>query len=266
MTGGAAEPVRKSIVIANWKMYKTVAEAEKFVEHVKEQVKAVKEVEMVICPPFTALDSLSRLMESSNLLLGAQNMHWEKEGAYTGEISPLMLKESGVKYSIIGHSERRNYFGENNTIVSQKFAAALSAGLIPVLCVGENQQQRSAGETEKVVQEQLLIALKEVVEENREILGKVVLAYEPVWAIGSGTAAYPEDAASVATFIRSLLQERFGELSRKARIVYGGSVKPDNIRDFTSRENIDGALVGGSSLKETVFVELVEAVREERRG
>ncbi len=260
MTGGTAGAVRQSMVIANWKMYKTAAEAEMFVERVKEEVKAVKEVEMVICPPFIALESLSRLMGDSNLLLGAQNMHWEKEGAYTGEISPLMLKESGVKYAIIGHSERRRYFGENDAIVAQKFSAALSFGLIPVLCVGENQQQRSAGETEKVVQEQLLTALKEV-DENRDILGKMVLAYEPVWAIGSGTAAYPEDAASVATFIRSLLQERLGDLSQQVRILYGGSVKPENIRDFTSRENIDGALVGGSSLKETVFVQLVQAVR-----
>ncbi len=260
MTGGTAGAVRQSMVIANWKMYKTAAEAEMFVERVKEEVKAVKEVEMVICPPFIALESLSRLMGDSNLLLGAQNMHWEKEGAYTGEISPLMLKESGVKYAIIGHSERRRYFGENDDIVAQKFSAALSFGLIPVLCVGENQQQRSAGETEKVVQEQLLTALKEV-DENRDILGKMVLAYEPVWAIGSGTAAYPEDAASVATFIRSLLQERLGDLSQQVRILYGGSIKPENIRDFTSRENIDGALVGGSSLKETVFVQLVQAVR-----
>ncbi len=264
MTKSKEKPIRQSIVMANWKMYKTVAEAETFLYNVKAEVVGIKDVEMVICPPFTALESLHRLMEESNLILGAQNMHWGKEGAFTGEISPLMLKESGVTYVIIGHSERRNYFGENNDIVAQKVFAAVEAGLLPILCVGEDREQRRAGDTEEVVKEQLLIAL-DGLKASRDTLKKIIVAYEPVWAIGSGAAAYPEDVTSVAVFIRSLLQEKWGEISQQIRIAYGGSVKPDNISDFTSREDIDGALVGGSSLKETVFVELVEAVRGERR-
>ncbi len=265
MTGSKPEPMRQSVVMANWKMYKTVAEAVTFVQRVKEKIAGISGIEMVICPPFTALESLSRLMEGTALVLGAQNMHWEKEGAYTGEISPVMLQETGVRYVIIGHSERRSYFGENNGLVAQKISAAVRFGLLPILCVGENAEQRSAGETEKVVREQLLTALDSL-EDSTGSLHRMVIAYEPVWAIGSGAAAYPEDAAAVAAFIRSLLQEKWGALSRQIRIAYGGSVNPENIADFTSQEDIDGALVGGSSLKETVFAELVKAVMEERRG
>lgn len=257
--------MREKLIVANWKMYKTLTETEEFMQRFPEEVKEVSGIEMVICAPFISLGRLVGLMRGTPLKPGAQNMHWQKEGAYTGEISPLMLKEIGVKYVIIGHSERRKYFGENNIIIHKKIAAAFNYGLIPILCLGENLEERSLQETEKTLRGQLYGALDDLeIEEN--ILQKIVLAYEPVWAIGTGTPARGDEAAEVAAYLRSLLNKKWGTLSEEVRILYGGSVNEKNIIEFTGKKDIDGALVGGSSLKETSFAGLIKAVFYEGRS
>lgn len=255
--------MRKKMVVANWKMYKTLAETEKFVRHFPAEIAAQQQVEMVVCPPFTALAQLAGLLKKTALQPGAQNMHFAGEGAYTGEISPLMLRELGVRYVLIGHSERRRYFGEEEMLLRKKVAAALEHGLLPILCVGENEEQRRAGETEKIIEEQLWGGLGNL-KLNRELGANMVLAYEPVWAIGTGTPARGEDAAAVAGLIRSLLQEKEPGMAETIRILYGGSVQPENIADFTAQKGVDGALVGGSSLQAPSFAALVGAVLRER--
>jgi len=257
--------LREKLIVANWKMNKTPLEAEEFMQHFPKEVKGISGIEMVICPPFTSLVQLATLMRDTALMLGAQNMHWEKEGAYTGEISPLMLKEIGVKYVIIGHSERRKYFGENNAIIHKKTTAALNCGLIPILCLGENSEERRSKETEKVLKKQLYGALDEI-DLEEEKLCNIVLAYEPVWAIGTGTPASGDEAAEVAGYLRSLLKEKWSALAGNVRILYGGSVNKENISEFTGKKDIDGALVGGSSLKESSFADLIKAVFNEGRS
>ncbi|RJX29460.1 MAG: triose-phosphate isomerase [Dethiobacter sp.] len=257
--------MRQTLIVANWKMYKTLAEAEEFMERFTGEIAGVSGIETVICAPFISLARLSVLMERTTLLLGAQNMHWQKEGAFTGEISPLMLRDLGIKYVIIGHSERRLHFNESNLLIKRKVASAFNFGLIPILCVGENWEQHSSQETEKVIKEQLFSALEGFTLEN-EFMTKMVLAYEPVWAIGTGTAARGEEANAVAGFMRSLLQEKWGGISEKVRILYGGSVNADNITEFTGKEDLDGALVGGSSLNVETFAGLLKAVFNERRA
>ncbi len=247
--------MRDPMVIANWKMYKTLSEAVEFFTHFPAEVGKVSDVETVICPPFISLADLSRLVKNTSLILGAQNMHWEKEGAYTGEISPLMLQELGVKYVIIGHSERRNFFGESDRVVRKKVDAAFKSGLFPILCIGENWDQFNNGETKKILQEQLSLALEQLSPNN-----KLVVAYEPVWAIGTGTPATGEVASGVAGYIRGLLRDLWGEVAENVRILYGGSVNPDNILEFTGKPDIDGALIGGSSLKEKFLAQMVRAV------
>lgn len=256
--------MRRKIVIANWKMYKTIGEAEDFMKRFPGEVSGVKDIEIVICPPFISLPGLSVLMKGTSLILGAQNMYWQKEGAFTGEVSPLMLREIGVEYVIIGHSERRKYFCENDLCIKRKIAASFAYGLNPILCVGENFEQRSSNETEKIIREQIFGALEGFNPEEDQ-LPKLVVAYEPVWAIGTGTPASGDDAEAIAIYIRSLLREKWGEVSHQIRILYGGSVKPGNITEFTGKENIDGALVGNSSLKEDIFADLIKAVFRERR-
>lgn len=256
--------MRQKIVVANWKMYKTITEAEDFMKNFPGEVSGVSGIEIVICPPFISLSGLSVLMKRTSIILGAQNMYWQKEGAFTGEISPLMLREIGVKYVIIGHSERRKYFFENDLSIKRKIDAAFDYGLHPILCVGENFEQRSSNETEKIIREQIFSALEGLhVEEDK--LQKIVVAYEPVWAIGTGTPAGGDDAEAIARYIRLLLREKYGEVSSRIRILYGGSVNPENITEFTGKEDIDGALVGNSSLKENIFADLIKAVFRERR-
>lgn len=252
------------MVIANWKMYKTLSEALEFLTHFPGEVENIGEVEVVICPPFISLADFSRFMKNTSLILGAQNMHWEKEGAYTGEISPLMLHELGVKYVIIGHSERRNFFGESDRVVRKKVEAAFAYGLSPILCIGENWDQFNSGETQKVLKEQLLLALENL-NPSQDLMSSLVVAYEPVWAIGTGTPATGRTASEVAGYIRGLLKELWSEAAEKIRILYGGSVNPGNILEFTEKPDIDGALIGGSSLKEKLLGEMVRAVSSERR-
>ena len=255
--------MRKKMVVANWKMYKTLNETENFVRHFPVEIAGQRTVEMIICAPFTALARLTVLLKQTALQPGAQNMHFDAEGAFTGEISPVMLRDAGAEYVLIGHSERRRYFGEEETIIHKKMAAALKHNLIPILCVGENEGQRRAGETDKIIGEQLRGALGGL-ELDGEAGAKMVLAYEPVWAIGTGNPARGEDAAAVAGLIRSLLEEMGIGIAEKIRILYGGSVQPENITAFTSQEGVDGALVGGSSLEAKSFAALVEAVLKER--
>jgi len=258
--------MRQRLIVANWKMYKTLPEAEEFMARFPAEVADISGIEIVICPPFISLARLADLAVKTAILLGAQNMHWQKEGAFTGEISPLMLRDLGVKYVILGHSERRRYFGEKSDMIKKKVTAAFNYGLIPILCVGETLEQRKAGKTEKVVEEQLQGALEGIGVE-RDMLQKLVLAYEPVWAIGTGVAAGGEEAAAAAGFLRFLLREMWGEdISDKVRILYGGSVTPENIAEFVNQREIDGALVGGSSLQVKTFAELLRVVYRERRS
>ncbi len=250
-------PQRKPIIAANWKMYKTAAEAEMFVKEVKEKLPANDMVESVICAPFTALPALSRAVEGTPIRTGAQNMHWETEGAFTGEISPLMLKEWQITYVVIGHSERRQYFNESDEMVNRKVHAAFQHDLIPIVCVGENLQERESGETGAVIRRQTEAAIKGL---NAHQCARLVIAYEPIWAIGSGKSSTPQDAAEQIGFIRSVLRESVGaEAAEQVRIQYGGSVKPENIDGFLNETEIDGALVGGASLKAESFLSLVKS-------
>jgi len=247
--------MRKWIVAGNWKMHNTIAESVALAKTVREGVHGLEGGEIVIAPPFTALKSVSEVIQGS-LLLAAQNMHHEEKGAFTGEISPLMLKDVGCTYVIVGHSERRKYFHEKDHEVNLKVKKAVAAGLIPIMCVGETDDERNSGVTNDVVGRQVKLGLEEV-----EKIGDVVIAYEPVWAIGTGKIATPEQAQEVHSFIRCLLQDLYGETpAGNIRILYGGSVTKDNIGHLIAMDDIDGALVGGASLKADGFLGIIENV------
>ena len=245
--------MRKPIIAGNWKMHKTIAEALEFVNEVKDRVNNDK-VEAVICAPFTLLKDLKQATKGTNIKIGAQNMHFEEKGAFTGEISPLMLKELDMDYVVIGHSERRQYFNETDETVNKKVLKALEVGIDPILCVGETLEEREAGNTKAVCKVQVEKALENV---SKEDLAKVVIAYEPVWAIGTGKTATSEDANDVIAYIREVVANLYGELANEVRIQYGGSVKPSNVAEIMNQSDIDGALVGGASLEANDYVELV---------
>lgn len=245
--------MRKPIIAGNWKMHKTIAEALEFVNEVKDRVNNDK-VEAVICAPFTLLKDLKEATKGTNIKIGAQNMHFEEKGAFTGEISPLMLKELDMDYVVIGHSERRQYFNETDETVNKKVLKALEVGIDPILCVGETLEEREAGNTKDVCKVQVEKALENV---SKEDLAKVVIAYEPVWAIGTGKTATSEDANDVIAYIREVVANLYGELANEVRIQYGGSVKPSNVAEIMNQSDIDGALVGGASLEANDYVELV---------
>lgn len=248
--------MRRKIIAGNWKMYKTLSEAIELVNGLKRSLGDISEADIVVCPPYTALDNVSDLVNESNIDLGAQDAHWEKEGAFTGEVSVNMLKDIGCKYVIIGHSERRQYFGETNETVNKKTKAVLAAGLYPIVCVGETLAERESGKTFDVIKNHVQNGLKGLTKE--EAL-KAVVAYEPVWAIGTGKTATPEQAQEVHAFIRKTLAELWDkETAAVIRIQYGGSVKPDNAATLMAKEDIDGALVGGASLKVDSFTEIVK--------
>ncbi len=247
--------MRRPIIAGNWKMYKTIKEALELVNGLKRELYEITDMDIIVCPPYTALATISEMLYESNIALGAQDLNWEKEGAYTGEISADMLKDAGCQYVIIGHSERRQYFNETNQAVNNKIKAALAAGLIPIVCVGETLAQRQQGNTSGVVKQHIQSALQGL---KAEEIGRVIVAYEPVWAIGTGKTATPEQAQEVHSFIRVLLSELFGkDMAGQVRIQYGGSVKPDNIAVLMAQADIDGALVGGASLKVDLFSEIV---------
>ncbi len=252
--------MRTPLIAGNWKMYKTVAETVQFIDELKGLLAGAGDgVEVVLCPPCTALSAAAEALRGSGIYLSAQNMHWEEQGAFTGEISPLMLREIGCKYVVLGHSERRQYFGETDEAVNKKVKAALKHGLIPIVCVGETLEEREAGITEKVIGTQVKGALTGL--DPAQTAGLVV-AYEPVWAIGTGRTASDDDAQKVNAFIRGLLVEIAGrEAAEKVRIQYGGSVKPENAAGLMARPDIDGALVGGASLKPDSFAGIIKASR-----
>lgn len=247
--------MRTPFIAGNWKMNKTVGESVDFAKRLVEAVQGVQGVEVAIAPPFTALRSVADALEGSPVQLASQNLFWEESGAYTGEVSGPMLVEAGCAYTIIGHSERRQYFGETDATVNRRLFAALAIGLKSIVCIGETLEEREAGQTFNVVGRQLDGGLTNIGAGQME---HIVIAYEPVWAIGTGVTATPEQAEEVHGFIRELLTERYGEgLAESIRILYGGSVKPDNIKDLMACENIDGALVGGASLEVESFAAIV---------
>lgn len=246
--------MRKPIIAGNWKMNKTAKEAAQFIIEFRDKVRDSK-CEVVICPAFTSLAQVVTLVENTDIRVGAQNMHYEESGAYTGEVSPTMLRELGVKYVILGHSERRQYFNEDDGVINKKVKAAFIHDLTPILCVGETLEEREAGKTFDKIKNQLLLDLENIDAENIE---KMVIAYEPIWAIGTGKTATAKDANDVIAFIRNTVSEMFGEeAGENIRIQYGGSVKPTTIKEQMAQSDIDGALVGGASLKADDFAQIV---------
>jgi triosephosphate isomerase (TIM) len=249
--------MRKKIVAGNWKMNMTTAEAEALVTALKGELANFREVEVVVCPPYTALKTVSDLVQGTHLDLGAQNMHWEKGGAYTGEISAGMLRELYCHFVIVGHSERRQYFGETDEIVNRKTKAALASSLHPIVCVGETLEEREAGKVNEVITTQVKGSLAGL--SAKELLDSV-LAYEPVWAIGTGKTASSEQAQEVHALIRSVLAEMFDPtVADGVRIQYGGSVKPANAKELFSMPDIDGGLIGGAALDAKSFIDIVRA-------
>jgi triosephosphate isomerase (TIM) len=253
--------MRKKILAANWKMNLTHVEAESYVEAFINEVGEVNDVEIVIIPSFTSIPTLAQASGNAPFIrLGAQNLHWEKSGAFTGEISATMLRALFVKYVIIGHSERRALFGETDEMVQKKVHTALEAGLRPIMCVGETLAERESGSFQKVLHRQVEDGLKRV---GPEHLSEVVVAYEPIWAIGTGRTATPAQAEEVHAFLRSLLAELFDQAAAdRIRIQYGGSVKPENAEELMREPNIDGALVGGASLDAHSFARSVRATEK----
>ncbi len=248
---------RRPIIAGNWKMNNDLAQSAALVDALRERLAGVTAVDVVLCPPFVALAAAAERLRGSRIALGAQDMHWADKGAYTGEVSPLML-EGLVQYVIVGHSERRAYFCESDESVNKKARAALAHGLTPIVCVGENEKQHEAGDTAAVVGAQVRAALRDV---GGGDAGRIVLAYEPIWAIGTGKASSGAGAnAVIGLTIRGALSDLFGaEVARSVRVQYGGSVTPDNIAEFMQQPDIDGALVGGASLKADDFARIVEA-------
>ncbi|HSQ34298.1 MAG TPA: triose-phosphate isomerase [Peptostreptococcaceae bacterium] len=246
--------MRRPIIAGNWKMYKTIKEAIEFVNEVKDKVNNT-DVEVVICAPFTLLKDLKDVTSGTNIKIGAQNMHFEENGAYTGEVSPMMLKELNMDYVVIGHSERRQYFNETNETVNKKILKALQHDIKPILCVGETLEERECNKTKEVVKLQTEMALKNVVSDKVE---DIVIAYEPIWAIGTGKTSSSQDANEVISYIREVVRDLYNEeISEEVRIQYGGSVKPSNVSEIMNESDIDGALVGGASLVAKDYVELV---------
>ncbi|HLD88352.1 MAG TPA: triose-phosphate isomerase [Candidatus Omnitrophota bacterium] len=252
--------MRTPIIAGNWKLNKTSREAIVLVEELKREVADLEGVDIVVCPPFTALESVSEALIETNIALGAQNVYWADSGAFTGEISAPMLKDFGVQYVIVGHSERRQYFGETDATVNKRLRAALAHGLTPIVCVGENLAEREAGKTFAVIQTHVQGSLAGLTFDE---VNKIVVAYEPVWAIGTGKTATPSMAQEAHAFVRGLLAKIFNpDTAQSVRIQYGGSVTPENIAALISQPDIDGALVGGASLKAASFAAIVNAARK----
>ena len=247
--------MRRPVMAGNWKMFKTAGETRAFIEKFKPLVERASHCEIVLCPPFTSLAAAAEAARGSNLAVGAQDMHWEKKGAFTGEGTAAMLLEAGCRYVILGHSERRELFHETDELVSRKLAAALEAGLTPIVCVGEKLEEREAAATEQVLARQFAGACSALTAAQ---FSRIIIAYEPVWAIGTGRTATPEMAAETHRVLRRLAEERFGtQAAQELRILYGGSVKPDNIKGLMAQQEIDGALVGGASLEPDSFAAIV---------
>ena len=248
--------MRRIIIAGNWKMNKNIGESIDLVNSIKRSLYDVEEVEIVVCPPFTSLSDVNEITMETNIKLGAQDCFWQTEGAFTGEVSASMLKNVGCEYCIIGHSERRQFFGETNETVNKKLKALLKENIKPIVCVGENLEERNNGKTFDVIKDHVVNSLTGL---SKEEMLKTVIAYEPVWAIGTGVNATKEQAEEAHKYIRTLLAQMHGdEVAKLVRIQYGGSVKPENIKELISQEDVDGALVGGASLKADSFVQLVK--------
>lgn len=248
--------MRRYIIAGNWKMNKTIGEAIELANGLKRELYDITSIDIVIATPFTALSDVNEAITDSNIDLGGQDLYWEEKGAYTGEVSAQMLKDAGCKYVIIGHSERRKYFGETNEAVNKKVKAALKTGLLPIVCVGERLEEREKQKTFDVVRDHVENSLKDI---SKDDILKVTIAYEPVWAIGTGKNATPDQAEEVHKFIRGFIAKLYdGATASLLRIQYGGSVTPDNIEGLINMEDIDGALVGGASLKIEGFSSIVK--------
>jgi triosephosphate isomerase len=246
------------LIAGNWKMHKTVTEAEQFIQGLLPRVSSAEGVDVAICTPYTALGAMVDSTRGSRVQVYAQNMHYAEHGAYTGEVSAAMLRDLDVHGVILGHSERREYFGETDKALAQKVPAAFAAGLLPVLCVGETEEERERGDTERKLRHQIQEDLAKISDEQ---LGEVVIAYEPIWAIGTGQVATAEQAQEAAAFIRALVAGRSPEQAQRTRVLYGGSVKPENATELLALPDVDGALVGGASLNAESFAAVIEAAR-----
>jgi triosephosphate isomerase len=251
--------MRTPFIAGNWKMYKSVAEAVAFVKELRGAVKGVTGVEIVVAPAFTALHAAAEAARDSNIGVSSQDLYWEREGAFTGEVSPAMVKEAGAAYAIVGHSERRRLFGETDAIVNRKAMAAIGAGLTPIICIGETLEERERDETLSVLDRQIKDGLDAM---SAEQVRNLVVAYEPVWAIGTGRTASAAQAQEAHAHIRKRLRQWFGgDAADACRVLYGGSVKPDNIRELIAETDVDGALVGGTSLDVRGFADIVSRSR-----
>jgi triosephosphate isomerase len=250
--------MRKKIIAGNWKMNKDIPATEVFINELKSKLQNEKiSTDVIVCPPFTSLETASNLLKNSFIKLGAQNMYFEDEGAFTGEISAAMLKSVGCEFVILGHSERRTIFKENNELINKKIKKALQSGLKPIFCIGETLREREEGMTEVVVKTQIIEGMKGITSEE---LKNIIIAYEPVWAIGTGRNATPEQAEEVHLYIRNLISELFSKESSENLIIqYGGSVKPDNAKDLLTQPDVDGALVGGACLKSDSFISIIKS-------
>ena len=250
--------MRKKIIAGNWKMNKDIPASEILINELKSKLQNEKiSAEVIVCPPFTSLESSAKLLKDSAIKLGAQNMYFEDDGAFTGEISASMLKSTGCEFVILGHSERRTIFMENNELINKKIKKALQSGLKPIFCIGETLQEREDRITETIVKTHVIEGLKGI---SSEELKNIIIAYEPVWAIGTGRNATPQQAEEVHLFIRNLISEIYSKESSESLIIqYGGSVKPDNAKDLLTQPDVDGALVGGACLKADSFISIIKS-------
>ncbi len=252
--------MRRKFIAGNWKMFKTPQEARQLAKSLKIKLTDVRRTEVAVCPPFVSISAVQEILRDSRIAVGAQNVHLERSGAYTGEVSAPMLKDAGCSWVIIGHSERRQYSGETDDTVNRKIRLAVADGLSPIVCIGETLSEREGGQTEQVINRQFSACFNEL---SEDVFGRVVIAYEPVWAIGTGRNATPEQADAVHRQIRALAASRYGrEAAERLRIQYGGSVKPENAADLLRRSDIDGALVGGASLDADAFTAIVRAAED----
>ncbi len=253
--------MRNPIIGGNWKMNKgTPSEAIEMLEELISLVKKIDSVDIVIVPPFTVLFSAIQTVKNTNIMVGAQNMYYEEKGAFTGEVSPVFLKKLGCKYVILGHSERRDIFNESDDLINKKLKKALKAGLNPIVCIGEHLEERETSRTKDVIENQFKLTFKDL---KSEELNRVTIAYEPIWAIGTGKTATPEQAEEIHIFIRELIASIYGKnTAETVRIQYGGSIKPTNAKEIFKKENIDGGLVGGASLQSKSLYEIIKASEE----
>ena len=249
--------MRIPVIAGNWKMNKNIVESVSLVKELKDFVRGIKGVDIVVCPSFTSLWVTKEIINGTNIHLGAQNMYWETKGAFTGETSPLMLKDVGCEYVVLGHSERRQYFEETSEKVANKTKAALSINLIPIVCVGENLEERESSKTKAIIEQEIKALFSKI---DSTLAGRIIVAYEPIWAIGTGRSSGSQDANIIIKFIRELFSSEYGsKIAERIRILYGGSVDPKNIKEFMNESDIDGALVGGASLHALSFSQIVKA-------